>query len=99
MTKMAYKNLLQISLKISELFSLYIETDEIIRFPEITVKPYLDATQVVYVNIRGNDTELLGIVSHYDLFEDVRSLCRDWSNLVKTTIKENKSIYGLRELC
>ena len=99
MTNITYKTLIHLSLKISELLSLYIEPNSTIGFPEVSIKPDLDGAQLLYVNVHSNNTELLGIVSCHDLFEDVRSLCRDWNNLVKTTVKGNKPIYGLRKLC
>ena len=90
MTRMTYKTLLRVSLKISEILPLYIEVDDKIKFPKVFIEPYKDASQMIYITLENNTTRLLGILPCQDLFENLRDMCRDWNALVKSSIKETK---------
>jgi hypothetical protein len=90
MTKLSYKTLLQISLKISEILSLYITVDDQIKFPREFIEPCKDMSQMVYITLENDTNRLLSIIPCYDLFEDLRDLCRDWNILNKPSIKETK---------
>lgn len=81
-TKLRYK----LISKLNEIAPLYIQVSEKSKYPTITVEPF-DDIDVFVVRATNNSMGLTAfIVYDANVFENIRSFCRDWNTMVDKAV-------------